>query len=141
MKVVLLTCIKFRYFCLHLKGNATQSGQQVTRCFNGDIEKIVMPINIQRLKEMLETSNYNKEETAYLVKGFTDGFDICYRGPTDRQDRSANSPFRIGKKFELWEKLMREVKLGRYAGPFEQIPFKEYMQSPIRLVLKAGNKT
>ena len=134
-------CIKFRYFSLTFKGNTTQSGQQVTRCFNGDIEKIVMPINVQKLKEMLETLNYNKEETAYLAEGFTDGFDIGYRGPIDRQDRSANIPLRIGNKFELWEKLMKEVKLGRYAGPFGQIPYKKYMQSPIGLVPKAGNKT
>ena len=38
---------------------------------------------------------------------------------------------------------MKEVKLNRYAGPYrkEAIPFKHYVQLPIGLVPKAGNKT
>ena len=36
---------------------------------------------------------------------------------------------------------MKEVKAGHYAGPFEKIPFTNYMQSPIGLVPKKGNKT
>ena len=32
------------------------------------------------------------------------------------------------------------MSLGRYAGPFETIPFKNYIKSPIGLVPKAGNK-
>ena len=36
---------------------------------------------------------------------------------------------------------MNEVELGRFAGPYEDIPFENYIQSPIGLVPKAGNKT
>ena len=36
---------------------------------------------------------------------------------------------------------MKEVSLGRYAGPFVSIPYKTFMQSPIGLVPKVGNKT
>ena len=36
---------------------------------------------------------------------------------------------------------MKQVAERRYAGPFEQIPFQNYIQSPIGLVPKAGNKT
>ena len=36
---------------------------------------------------------------------------------------------------------MKEVKLKRYAGPFHKVPFKNFVQSPIGLVPKAGNKT
>ena len=36
---------------------------------------------------------------------------------------------------------MKEVKLGRVAGPFDSIPYDTYMQSPIGLVPKAGGKT
>ena len=35
---------------------------------------------------------------------------------------------------------MREVELKRYAGPFDTIPFRRYIQSPIGLVPKAGGK-
>ena len=50
---------------------------------------------------------------------------------------------RVGNKIELWNKVMAEVKLGRYAGPFETPPFKNgYVQSPISLVPKdKGTKT
>ena len=36
---------------------------------------------------------------------------------------------------------MKEVKLGRYAGPFEKIPFENFIQSLIGLVPKAGGQT
>ena len=36
---------------------------------------------------------------------------------------------------------MKEVKSKRVAGPFDKIPFENYIQSPIALVPKAGNKT
>ena len=37
---------------------------------------------------------------------------------------------------------MDEVQVGRFAGPFSDIPYKDtYIQSPIGLVPKAGNKT
>ena len=41
----------------------------------------------------------------------------------------------------MWEKLMKEVKNKRTAGPFPEINFKNFIQSPIGLVPKSGNKT
>ena len=35
---------------------------------------------------------------------------------------------------------MKEVREKRYAGPFEKIPFKNYIQSPLGLVPKDGGK-
>ena len=53
-----------------------------------------------------------------------------------------NLKLRVGSKEELWNKVMAEVNLGRYAGPFKQPPFKFYVQSPIGLVPKdKGKKT
>ena len=46
----------------------------------------------------------------------------------------------IGDKITLWNKVMKEVKLNRYAGPFEEIPFEYFIQSPIGLVAKDGGK-
>ena len=40
----------------------------------------------------------------------------------------------------LWNKVMKEVKAKRYAGPFTKIPFDHYIQSPIGLVPKDGGK-
>ena len=40
----------------------------------------------------------------------------------------------------LWDKLVKEVRLGRVAGPFDQIPFEHFIQSPIGLVPKDNGK-
>ena len=36
---------------------------------------------------------------------------------------------------------MKEVKLKRVMGPYSKVPFKNYIQSPIGLVPKAGGQT
>ena len=111
--------------------------------YNYNLTQIVTPVNANRLEFMLHKSGYDEVETAFLVDGFHNGFDLGYCGPTKRQDRSKNIPFinGIGDKFVLWEKVMKEVQAKRYAGPFVKPPFKYYVQSPIGLVPKAGNKT
>ena len=92
---------------------------------NLNIEDIVTPVDVDKLEQLLVTSNYNEAETRFLISGFREGFDIGYMGPTDRQDESRNMPFRIGNKKILWNKIMKEIKAGRVAGPFsrEEIPF------------------
>ena len=100
------------------------------------------PVNASNLQKLLKLTNYDEKETEFLVEGFTNGFDLGYRGPENIQQTSNNLKFTIGDKTELWNKVMKEVKENRYAGPFEQIPFKDYIQSPIGLVPKdGGNKT
>ena len=41
----------------------------------------------------------------------------------------------------MWEKIISEVKAGRYAGPFNDPPYKNFIQSPLGLVPKANGKT
>ena len=41
----------------------------------------------------------------------------------------------------LWNKVMKEVEAKRFAGPFEKIPFDNFIQSPIGLVPKDGGKS
>ena len=47
----------------------------------------------------------------------------------------------IGTKVDLWNKIMKEVCVGRVAGPYETIPFENYIQSPVGLVPKLGGRT
>ena len=109
---------------------------------NYDLDNIVTPINVTLLEQLLVKSNYDKEETKFLVEGFTEGFKINYCGKEDQQDYAKNIPFRsVGSLKEFWEKLMKEVRLKRYAGPFQKIPFTKFALSPIGLVPKAGEKT
>ena len=66
-----------------------------------------------------------------------------YQGPEKRRDTSNNIPFTpgVGDKWEMWDKMLKEMEKGRFAGPYSDIPFENFVQSPVGLVPKAGNKT
>ena len=102
---------------------------------------MVTPVKADNLEQLLKATNYDKKETRFLVNGFRYGFPLCYKGPRKRQDRSKNIPFTVGNKEEMWEKMMKETESGRFAGPFQDIPYEHYVQSPIGLVPKSGGKT
>ena len=58
--------------------------------------------------------------------------------------KSPNIKFQpgVGSETELWNKVMKEVKALRLAGPFNDIPFADYyIQSPIGLVPKDGEQS
>ena len=107
---------------------------------NHDLSNIITPIKVKRLEDLLIKSGYPKDKTTFLIEGFSHGFDIGYEGPTIRADGSDNIPLSIGNPTVLWNKIMKEVTVGHIAGPFKDIPFDNFMQSPIGLVPKAGNK-
>ena len=105
---------------------------------NYDLKDIVTPVRTHVLVRMLRQASYDPEEIKFLDQGFSQGFDIGYEGPDDRQSVSQNIPLRIGSETQLWNKLMKEVQAKRVAGPFDQIPYDQYIQSPIGLVPKGG---
>ena len=108
---------------------------------NFDLDNVVTPVNAQVLRHLLQRSNYNPQKTEFLYRGFTEGFDIGYEGPSDVKLVSENLKLRgLGTKTTLWNKVMKEVKAKRYAGPFTEIPFDNYIQSPIGLVPKDQGK-
>ena len=75
------------------------------------------------------------------MNGFKYGFELGYEGDAEVKITSPNLKFReVGNPTTLWNKVMKEVKEKRYAGPFETIPFEHYIQSPIGLVPKDGGK-
>ena len=97
-----------------------------------------------KLESYLNQSGYDKSESKFLLESFRQGFDLGYKGPMNRQDFSQNLPFNIHNRHQLWNKVMDEVGINRFASPFElnNLPFsKTIVQSPIGLVPKAGNKT
>ena len=109
---------------------------------NMDLSNLFSPVNASELEKLLINSNYDTNETKFLVDGFTNDFDLGYRGPSQIKQNLKNLKFFIGDKVELWNKVMKEVKEKRYAGPFKEIPFDNYIQSPIGLVPKdQGKKT
>ena len=95
-------------------------------------------MNVDLLVKLLEESEYDAGEIEFLREGFTNGFDIGYEGPQERKSTSENIPLTVGTHVELWNKLTKEVKLGWVAGPYKEILFENFIQSPIGLVPKAG---
>ena len=95
-----------------------------------------MPLKVQKFLNKLRQSNYDEEEVLFLQQGFTDGFDIGYQGTEQRQSTSCNLPLTVRSKTELWNKLMKQVKLKRIAGPYSKVPFSNFIQSQIGLVPK-----
>ena len=108
-----------------------ETEQEVSFHQNFDLQTIVMPLNVAQFDRLLRRANYDPIEVDYLVNGFKYGFDIGYTGSMTRQDRSKNIPFKdgVGNAFIMWEKIMKEVKAGRYAGPFTKMPFRYFVQT------------
>ena len=89
------------------------------------------------LEKLLQLSKYDEKESKFVVDGFRHGFELGYEGPKERQYKAKNLQFDCRDKIDLWNKVMKEVKLGHFAGPFTEIPFENYIQSPIGLVPKS----
>ena len=96
------------------------------------------PVNASELNQLLIECDYNESERTFLVEGFSEGFSLGFNAPINMKQTAPNLELTVGSETELWNKVMKEVKEGRYAGPFNKIPFDHYIQSPIGLVPKDG---
>ena len=109
---------------------------------NFDLETIVTPVDADEFERLLKESKYDQSKIDFVISGFQQGFPLHYEGPREIKRKSPNLKFHIGNKTELWNKLMKEVAVKRIAGPFENIPYDNFVQSPIGLVPKdGGHKT
>ena len=108
---------------------------------NLDLENVVTPVNADRLNELLLKAGYDNVKRNFLWDDFKNGFTLGYNNPNPVQVVSHNLKLRVGDEVDLWNKVMKEVKLKRFAGPFSQIPFQDdFIQSPIGLVPKDSGK-
>ena len=71
---------------------------------------------VQRLIEV----NYDQKEIAFLRNRFLHGFEFRYKGPVNRTSQANNLPLRVGSQVQLWNKLIKEVKLKRVTGSLRQ---------------------
>ena len=108
---------------------------------NFNLSDIVTPVDADNLEKLLMDTGYDTMESAFLVDGFKNDFDLGYRGPLKGVQRTAhNLKLRVGSETILWNKVMKEVEKKRFAGPYKDPPLKDFIQSPIGLVLKNGGK-
>ena len=115
--------------------------EEILHFVNKDLTNIVTPVDADVLHDLLMESKYDVDETNFLVSGFQNGFSLGYSRKEKVKLTSRNLKLRTGNETILWNKVMKEVKAERYAGPFTEIPFEDdFIQSPIGLVLKDGGK-
>ena len=116
---------------------------KLIECENLNLQDIVTPVDTDELLNLLQITKYDTKKTEFLCTGFKQGFSLGYQGNLKKVRREApNLKLRVGSPVELWNKVMKEVQLGRFAGPFKNPPFEHYVQSPIGLVPKdKGLKT
>ena len=57
---------------------------------NFDLNQINTPLDVGQYARLLRDTHYDSEKTSFLVDGFTNGFDLRYSGPANRQDFSQN---------------------------------------------------
>ena len=78
-----------------------------------------------------------KNDKKVLLDGFRYGFRIPYHGSRE-QRLSKNHGTALKQPDIVWKKLSEEIKLGRVAGPFQDIPIDNLIVSPIGLVPKSS---
>ena len=103
---------------------------------NFDLTNMVTPVKPRILKRLLQEAHFPRHKIKKLVSGFTHGFKLHYEGDKKVHIFSDNLKLYVGDKRILWNKVMKEVKEKRFAGPFKEPPFKYFIQSPIGLVAK-----
>ena len=103
---------------------------------NYNLETIHTVLDGDHFAQLLREAYYDEQEVKFLRNGFTQGFKIGYEGPTDRQEKAHNIQRSCGAKTDLWNKMIKEVNLKRFAGPFTSIPYDRYIQLPTGLVPK-----
>ena len=99
--------------------------------------KPVTPVKPDKLAFLL-SKHPNRTLVNRLVKGFTFGFSLCYKGPFKFCDAENMSTRNL--QHVLVEKVHKEVKLGRVKGPFQKPPLPNIMILPLSLVPKAGQE-
>lgn len=125
--------IPFRHFEAGVHTDKGPMLEQAEAIEHNDRDVAPTPIRISVLKEWLEISSY--PDANILLSGFQDGFRLCYNGP--RHSRIARNLKSITKYPGVaLQKIDKELKLGRIAGPFVKEPFDNFQSSPIGLVPK-----
>ena len=115
--------------------------EEVLYYTNYELNSVVSPVDADVFEDLLVKHGYDSYETAFIAEGFCHGFDLGFRGKIAGVRHTVpNLKLRVGNETILWNKVMKEVMLGRYTGPYDEVPYEEFIQSPIGLVPKDQGK-
>ena len=90
---------------------------------NYDLHSVTTPVDAHKLEKLLIEADYDRNKTKFVIDGFRNGFDLGFKGAIKGVRRFArNLKLRVGSETILWNKIMKEVQLGRYAGPYDTPP-------------------
>ena len=78
---------------------------------NFDLNTIASPVDADMLNNMLSNARYDPVKTKFLIQGFKEGFSLGYEGDRKIRRKSPNLKFTIGDHIDLWNKVIKEVKL------------------------------
>lgn len=84
------------------------------------------PVKVSTINKLL--SGYHDAE--YIIKGFTHGFRVNFEGP-GQSLKSKNSRSALHHQDIVSQKIEKEIKLDRIAGPFDTAPFGDFKCSPL----------
>ena len=95
------------------------------------------PINVDEVKKAL--SDYPDQNIAHsITHGLEFGFKLNYSGP--RLPFDMHLRYIFGERYEIANrKILKEINLGRLAGPFPEPPFPTFRVSPISFIPKKSS--
>jgi hypothetical protein len=90
------------------------------------------PVNRVKLIQLLHETKYDAQEIKFLDEGFHFGFRTGFQGE-EQELMSSNSMSTREHPDAVSKKILREIELGRIAGPFKYKPFTNFKVSPLAL--------
>ena len=115
-----------------------KSASRKVQCSHNNLcicRKYRSPINLSTLIPLLDIYP-DKKLAAILKSGFSEGFKLGYEG--ERVSRDAPNLKSVSQLHDkAIEKIDKEVKLGRIAGPFNGAPCPNLIISPIGIIPKS----
>ena len=91
------------------------------------------PVKANRLLHHLTNIGYDTQLTQYLVDGFSFGFPIGHEADIGESNHCSNSQNATDSAHIVQEKLDKELRLDRIAGPFDTPPYAPFHISPLNI--------
>ena len=93
-----------------------------------------MPLKANKLSKLL--SKYpDSDKVSYVIQGLTHGFALEYEGQFKFRAPDNLPTAKLDPQL-IWDRLHKDIQLGRMLGPFKDPPFLDLMCSPVGLVPK-----